>query len=123
MPHTDAMQQFVDYNVPADKFDDLAMYDGSVVCNRTNGEISARCDKEGANFLALNLAHDIISGKKNVNEARHFYSTTVKKMINGGEPAYMQKLLFTPSIRNTEDKDKQSTIITAADIEKAKKMM
>jgi hypothetical protein len=123
MPHTDVMQQFVDYTVPAEKFTELAMYDGSVVCNRTNGEISARCDKEGANFLALNLAHDIVTGKKDVKAARDFYATAIKEMINGGKPAYMQKLQFTPASGKTVDKDKQSAIITSDDLMKAKKMM
>ena len=54
--HTDLLQQFIDYKTPVDKFDDLAQYDGSVIVERTKGEISARCDKEEMNFLALNLS-------------------------------------------------------------------
>jgi len=122
MPHTDVMQQWIDYNVPAEKFDDLAMYDGSVVCNRTNGEISARCDKEGANFLAINLANDIIKGNKDVKTARDFYATSIKEFINGGKPAYMQKLQFDVANGNTADADKASSIITEDDMMKAKKM-
>ncbi|MBA3284457.1 MAG: hypothetical protein H0U27_05280 [Nitrosopumilus sp.] len=123
MPHTDVMEQWIDYNVPQEKFSDLARYDGSVVCNRTNGEISARCDKEEANFLAINLANDIITGKKDVKSARDFYATAVKEMINGGKPAYMQKLQFDVASGNTVDSDKPSSIITAEDMMKAKKMM
>lgn len=122
MPHTDVLQQWIDYEVPSDKFDDLALYDGSVVCNRTNGEISARCDKEGANFLAINLAHDIITGSRNVRSARDYYATTIKGMINGSEPAYMQKLQFNVANGNTHDEDESSTIITKDDMMKAKKM-
>jgi hypothetical protein len=123
MPHTDVMQQFIDYKVPAEKFSDLARYDGSVVCNRTNGEISARCDKEEANFLAINLANDIITGKKDVNTARDFYAKSVKEMINGGKPEYTQKLVFNVANGNTTDVDKANPIITEEDIAKAKKMM
>jgi hypothetical protein len=122
MPHTDVMQQWIDYRVPADKFNDLAKYDGSVVCNRTNGEISARCDKEGANFLAINLANDIVTGKKDVNAAREFYARAVKEMINGGMPEYMQKLQFDVAKGGTADTDKPSSVITEEDIAKAKKM-
>lgn len=60
--------------VPPDKFDDLALYDGSVIVERTKGEISARCDQEPMNFLALNLAHDIITGKRSVGDARKTYA-------------------------------------------------
>jgi hypothetical protein len=80
MPHKDVMEQFVNYKVPPEKFDELAKYDGSVIVERTKGELSARCDKEEANFLALNLANDIIQGKKSVDEAREFYGESIKKL-------------------------------------------
>jgi hypothetical protein len=41
-PHTDLLQQFIDYKTPVEKFDELATNDGSVIVERTNGEISAR---------------------------------------------------------------------------------
>jgi len=121
MPHVDVMQQWIDYKVPPEKFSDLAKFDGSVVCNRTNGEISARCEEEGANFLAINLAHDIITGKKDVNSARDFYTKAVKEMGNGGKPAYMQKLQFNVTGSGTVDTDKQDPNITQDDIMKVKK--
>jgi hypothetical protein len=123
MPHTDVMQQWVDYKVPPEKFDELAMFDGSVVCNRTTGEISARCDKEEANFLALNLANDIVKDNKAVNTARDEYAKAIKDLINGSKPEYTQNLKFGAGIGATEDNDKKSEIITADDISKAKKMM
>jgi len=122
MPHTDVMEQWIDYNVPAEKYSDLAMLDGSVVCNRTNGERAARCDKEGANFLAINLANDIVKGDKDYKTARDFYAKAVKEMINGGKPAYMQKLQFNVASGNTTDADEASSIITEEDMMKAKKM-
>jgi len=69
MPHPDVMEQVIDYDVPVDFFDDLAAYDGSVIVERTKGEISARCDKEEANFLAINLANDIVTKKRTWEEA------------------------------------------------------
>lgn len=50
MPHKDMLLQVIAYEVPADKFDDLAAFDGSVIAERTRGEIAARCDKEAANI-------------------------------------------------------------------------
>ena len=43
----------MNYRVPPEKLNDLGRDDGSVVVARTNGEISARCDKDGANFQRL----------------------------------------------------------------------
>lgn len=64
------VQQFIDYRVPIHKFDDLAAYHGSVIAERTSGEISARCDKEEMNLLALNLANDVVKGTKSVEQGR-----------------------------------------------------
>ena len=92
--HTDVLEQVIDYKVPPDKFDDLAEFDGSVIVERTKGTMSARCDKEAANFLALNLAHDIVTGKRSVEEAREFYAKTVAAMMKGEMHPYVQKLQF-----------------------------
>jgi hypothetical protein len=61
--HPDCMKQYISYKVPLDMYDELAHYDGSVTVDRTQGTLAARCDKEENNFLALNLAHDIITKK------------------------------------------------------------
>jgi hypothetical protein len=61
-------------SVPVDQFTPLAEFDGSVVCERTAGEISARCHDEQANYLALNLSHEIVTGARTVQEARDYYA-------------------------------------------------
>ncbi|MEJ7849578.1 MAG: hypothetical protein WKF92_15960 [Pyrinomonadaceae bacterium] len=101
--HPDMLKQTISYRVPTSKFDELAEYDGSVIVERTKGEISARCDKEEANFLALNLANDIVMGKKSPDEARKFYSEAVLEMKN---PEYMKGFLFTVSNVMMGDADK-----------------
>src|SRR5699024_940605 len=73
-PHTDSVESVIDYRVPPGKFTELAEFDGSVVVERTAGEVSARCHDEQANFLALNLMHDIVTGAKTVQEARDYYA-------------------------------------------------
>jgi hypothetical protein len=103
--HTDLLQQFLDYKTPIDKFDDLAQYDGSVIVERTKGEISARCDKEEMNFLALNLANDVATGKKTVDEARQYYAKAAMAFMKGEKDPYTQGLKFTVSHGNTGDKD------------------
>src|SRR3954469_15128404 len=39
-PHNDYFEQVIDFRVPVDKFDDLAAYDGSIMAERTKGELS-----------------------------------------------------------------------------------
>jgi hypothetical protein len=104
--HTDFLEQTVAYKVPVDKVGDLAKFDGSVIVDRTRGELSARCDKEENNRLALNLADEIARGKRSVTEARDFYTKTVATRMAGKSSDYMDKLSFTPaSPASTVDPD------------------
>ncbi len=103
--HTDMLQQFIDYRVPPAKFDEVAMYDGSVVAERTVGELSARCDKEEMNFLALNLANDVAMGKKTVQQARDYYTKAVMNFMKGKMDPYVQKFQFKVTKGGTGDPD------------------
>lgn len=105
MPHEDVLEQFIQHEVPIDKIDDIARYDGSVIVERTRGVISARCDKEGANFLALNLAHDIITDDKSVEEARQAYGEMIQQKMSGENPEYMTGFAFPMSEGDTTDPD------------------
>jgi hypothetical protein len=105
MPHPDLLEQFIDYQAPLDTYDDLAMYDGSVIVERTKGEISARCDKEAMNFLAINLANDIATGERNVEEARQFYAETAMAFMEGESDPYVEGFVFEVPEGGTKDPD------------------
>jgi hypothetical protein len=104
-PHPDLLEMVINYKVPSDKFDELAMYDGSVIVERTKGEMSARCDKEQLNFLAINLAHDVIMGNRTIEDARMFYGQQAMLFKQGGTSEYLSGLRFTPAAGGTEDPD------------------
>ena len=106
MPHTDVMQQWIDYKVPLDRYDELAMYDGSVVVERTNGEISARCDKEAANFLAINLANEIATGTRTPQDGRRMYAEQIMAMMAMRPAPYTEKLMWTPMMGGSMDADR-----------------
>lgn len=113
--HTDMMQTTIKYKVPVDKMDELGMFDGSVTFDRTQGTMSARCDLEANNFLALNLANDIIANKKNVEQARDAYAAIIKQKMSGENPEYMNKLTFSPQ-SNATDPDKNTTGLTKEEV-------
>lgn len=92
--HTDLVEQFIDYKVPPAKHTEIAVFDGSVNIDRTGGELSARCDKEAANMLALNLADEIVTGKRNVAQARAHYAASIQAMMAKKPNEYTQRLLF-----------------------------
>jgi hypothetical protein len=105
-PHPDLLEQVIHYKVPVAKYDDMAAYDGSVILERTKGEMSARCDKEGANFLALNLANDVATGKKDSQQARTYYTQAIKTFKETGElDPYMKGFVFDVPGGGTEDPD------------------
>ena len=104
-PHTDVLEQFVDYRVPVDRFSDVAAYDGSVIVERTKGEVSARCDMEEMNYLALNLMHEIASGNRTVEEARRTYAETATAFMMGRSSPYTEGLQFESRRSDTADVD------------------
>jgi hypothetical protein len=106
-PHKDCLEHLVIYDVPVEKVGELAKYDGSIIVDRTRGTISARCDSEAHNLFALNLAHDVITGKKSVQEARQAYADAAKQEMQGQMPEIGKKLMFEPakSIAEAGDPD------------------
>lgn len=104
-PHRDVLEQFIPYRVPVEKCDELAAFDGSVLIDRTKGLMSARCAGEGGNFLALNLAHEIIEGAKDVVTARASYAQAKKARMEGNTPEIMQRLMFEVARDDTADPD------------------
>ena len=108
-PHTDVIDGFIDYQVPLEKFGELAEFDGSVIVERTKGEVSARCDMEAANILALNLMHDIVTGKHTPEKAREIYSEVTGAFVLNQPAPYAEKFQFEVPSGNTADADKKQT--------------
>jgi len=95
-PHGDIVENFTEYKVSPDDFAKLAHFDGSVTVSRTRGLLSARCHDEEANHLAVNLAHDIITGKATVTQARQTYVDTMLAFREKKPTPYMKELQFKP---------------------------
>jgi hypothetical protein len=77
------------------------------------GRGAARCDLEGANVLALNLAHEIATGKRGVQDARTAYGEQITAMKAGRPAPYTERLVFTPPT-NAGDPDQPLTRTGAA---------
>jgi hypothetical protein len=114
-PHLDIVESVAAYRVPPDKFSELAAFDGSVTVRRTQGLISARCHDEMANLLAINLSHDIILGKKTVEDARKAYVDIMVDYRAKKPTPYMDALQF-PEQKGTGDPD--VTLITPEELKK-----
>lgn len=93
--HRDFLKQTIDYKVPVDRACDLLRFDGSILIDRTAGEISARCDTESANYLMLNLADQICSGRMGADEARRLYIENITKLMQNQMTPMMEGLQFS----------------------------
>lgn len=102
--HSDVLMQTVDYRVPLDKVSHLSKFDGSLLIDRTKGELSARNDKEEMNILALNLADRIIRGEMTVEQARREYSKNAEAFASGTSSKLITGLNFETQ-GNTSDPD------------------
>lgn len=116
-PHIDAVETVIDYRVSSEFFTPLAEFDGSVVVERTAGEVSARCHDVQANNLALNLMHDVVTGAKSSNEARDYYAKEFLDYRRKEPTPYMDEL-HVPTGTNTPDPD--TRVLSDEDLERAK---
>jgi hypothetical protein len=91
------LEETVSYQVPEPRRQDLASFSDDISVSPDGTELSARSDNEGLNFLALNLADEIIQGVKTPDEARQAYDQTLQLKAAGKTSAFTQGLLFLPS--------------------------
>jgi len=117
--HIDCVESFIDYHVPTDAFTALAEFDGSVIAERTAGEVSARCHDEQANLLALNLMNDIVTGARTVEDARRYYAKEFLDARRKQPTPYMEKLRFTAGRQATADPDEP--VLSDQDLQQAAK--
>ncbi len=103
--HTDYLTQYVDYRVPSEKASELLAFDGSVLLDRTAGQIGARCDHEAYNTLTLNLAVEIIEGTHTVEDARRVYAETAAAFSMGRPAPLAEALQFEPAGAGAADPD------------------
>jgi hypothetical protein len=108
-PHTDVVEQTVNYRAPLELFGKLAAFDGSIILGRTNGEVSVRCEREEMNFLALNLMNDIVTQQRTVDQARVDYARFAMGFANGERHTYTQGLTFQTAGADMRDPDRPVT--------------
>ncbi len=105
-PHSDFFTQVIDYRVPPEMVHLIAMFDGSILVDRTRGEVAARCDSEAANVLGLNMVHEIVGGKRTVEEARQTSADQTVAYNMGRAAPYAERLQFDVPAGGTEDLDR-----------------
>lgn len=103
--HVDLLEQTVDTKVTAEAYTELSRFDGSIIVNRTRGEMTAYCQDEDANTFILNLAHDIVLGRKTAGEARKILVDSDDLLHHVWPNPYRDELQFDPTLR-ADDPDR-----------------
>jgi hypothetical protein len=97
--HENVVENTIRYEVPRDKAGEIIKFYPSLIVHRTTGTLSSRSDSEQANILALNLADEIVRGKRDVDSARDYMRSTLRKTAAGKSSPYTDHLLFPVASR------------------------
>jgi hypothetical protein len=91
------LEQTVSYPVPAQKLEDLAAFSGELRVSADGTELSARSISEDRDYLAVNLADEIVQGIKTPEEARQAYDQILRLKQAGKTSAMTQGFNFLPN--------------------------
>lgn len=88
------LEQTVAYRVPARRLADLALFDKTIEADPKDGRLTARSDDESENFLALNLADEVLRGRRTPREAADFRRSATRLRDSGKSSPYFDRLMF-----------------------------
>jgi hypothetical protein len=90
----DYLKQTIGYRVPQEKIEDLRRFDKRLSVNTETNEVSFQSESEKTNFLALNLADEIVTEKRSVEDARDYFKKTARLAESGKSSQYTEGFLF-----------------------------
>lgn len=93
-PLTDNLRQFINYEMSTEKASAVSQLELGLEYNGKSKELSARSDSEAMNYLALNVAHEVISERMSVPQAREVYDKTLSLAVAGKSSPSMEGLRF-----------------------------
>lgn len=91
--------QALAYEVPLRRWRALSAFERGATYDPVRKELVARTDGEETNLLALNLADEVIQGRRSPAEANDFFDRTLSLSYAGKSSSYMVRLMFSPALR------------------------
>lgn len=88
------LENAIAYDVPSRSLKDLARFNNMLAADPARSELSSLSENEEENYLALNLADEIINGKRSVAQARAFQAKILRLADSGKSSPYLKGLLF-----------------------------
>lgn len=101
------LEQSVAYRVPEGGLGALARFDRGIEADVKAGRLIARSNDESENFLALNLADEVLQGRRTAKEASDFRRMASRLREAGKYSPYLEGLLFVrgDQLTNPENPD------------------
>ncbi|MBI3299006.1 MAG: hypothetical protein HYZ75_12620 [Elusimicrobia bacterium] len=93
----EVLEQVVTYAVPDERLKPLKRFSERLRVNQAAGELSIRSDSQTLNYLTLNLAHEIVVGKRSPDDAADFLDRVVRLEKAGKTSPYISGLRFSTS--------------------------
>lgn len=93
---SDVIEQAIGYVVPKERRDDLTRLDLGLKVDEGAGELTATSESEETNFLALNLADEVVKETRTPEGARAYYVQVLRLAGAGKSSPYLRELLFRP---------------------------
>lgn len=96
------LRQTITYRVPEGRFASLDSFTRSLVGDPSRDELSFQSDSEKKNFLAINIADEIINREKTPDEAKDFYAKQISLTEAGKTSRYTMGFLFPVDNENAK---------------------
>jgi hypothetical protein len=90
----DLLVQTIRYPVTREQAAELVAFSPALVVNVDRGELSSRASREELNYLNLNLADEVVQGRKTIDEAQVAYRRVMDLSAAGKSSPYMSGLHF-----------------------------
>lgn len=88
------LEQVVAYDVPDDKVKPLHRFNSELIIDQALRELGTRSDSQGRNYLTLNLADEVVTGKRDPDEAWEFLDRITRLTQAGKSSPYVAGLRF-----------------------------
>lgn len=113
--HRDYVRQTISFYASPAQVAALLDFNGSLLYDRTRGELTAFCGSERFNYVLINLAHDLAAGRLSVAEARQRCASVWRRVRLGWPQPEAQQLLFAT--------DAPTLVVPAADPDREAAML
>lgn len=90
------LEQSAGYRVLPERLAELKLFDPAVAVDDKAGTLTVLSNAESDNFLAMNLADEVVRGKRSAKDASGFRRQILKLQDAGKSSPYLEKLLFMP---------------------------